>query len=146
MAADTGRIRVGRTSLGVALAAALQLPVVATHAVQFLDPDDYRAHEARVCIAEGEILANPRRPRRFTEEQYFRTQAEMQALFADMPQALDGARALGERLEFTLEDLGYQFPRYPVPAGETITAPTGGLGLVKPTPFFASRRAMAMKE
>jgi error-prone DNA polymerase len=44
----------------------------------------------------------------------------MQALFADMPQALDGARALGERLEFTLEDLGYQFPRYPVPAGETM--------------------------
>ncbi len=69
----------------VQLAARLGLPVVATHPVQFLTADDYEAHEARVCISEGEILANPRRVRRFTREQYFKSSAEMQALFADVP-------------------------------------------------------------
>ena len=53
------------------------------------DRDDFRAHEARVCIAEGYVLADPRRPRRFTPEQYFKTQAEMAATFADLPR---GAR------------------------------------------------------
>jgi len=72
----------------VQLAARLGLPVVATHPVQFLAADDYESHEARVCIAEGEILANPRRVRRFTREQYFKSAAEMQALFADVPSAI----------------------------------------------------------
>jgi DNA polymerase-3 subunit alpha len=61
------------------------LPVVATHPVQFLASDDFEAHEARVCIAEGETLANPKRVKRFTPEQHFKTQAQMQALFADVP-------------------------------------------------------------
>jgi hypothetical protein len=64
----------------VALAARLGLPVVATHPVQFLTTDDYEAHEARVCISEGEILANPRRVRRFTREQYFKSSAQMSAV------------------------------------------------------------------
>ena len=55
----------------VALAGELALPVVATHPVQFLEREDFRAHEARVCIAEGHVLADARRPRRFTAEQYF---------------------------------------------------------------------------
>jgi DNA polymerase-3 subunit alpha len=58
----------------VALAASLKLPVVATHPMQFMTPDDFTAHEARVCISEGDILANPRCSKRFTSEQYFRTQ------------------------------------------------------------------------
>ncbi len=53
----------------VPLAAALGLPVVATHPVQFLEADDFEAHEARVCVAEGETLANPRRVKRFNAEQ-----------------------------------------------------------------------------
>src|SRR3546814_13925370 len=53
------------------LAGKLGLPVVATHPVQFLQSGDFRAHEARVCIAEGEQLGNARRVRRFTQEQYF---------------------------------------------------------------------------
>src|SRR5690606_27994541 len=59
------------------LAARLDLPVVATHPIQFLKPEDFRAHEARVCIAEGEQLGNPRRPRRFTEQQYMLSSEEM---------------------------------------------------------------------
>ncbi len=68
----------------VPLAAELKLPVVATHPVQFLAPDDFEAHEARVCVAEGETLANPRRVKRFGREQYFKSQAQMEALFADI--------------------------------------------------------------
>ena len=67
------------------LASALKLPVVATHPVQFVKPDDFRAHEARVCIAEGYVLSDQRRPRKFSPEQYFKTQAEMNALFEDIP-------------------------------------------------------------
>ena len=55
----------------VSLAAELGLPVVATHPVQFLEPDDFEAHEARVCVAEGEMLANAKRIRRFSRDQYF---------------------------------------------------------------------------
>ncbi|HSW25876.1 MAG TPA: PHP domain-containing protein, partial [Burkholderiaceae bacterium] len=72
----------------VALAAELKLPVVATQPVQFATPEEFDAHEARVCVAEGETLANPRRVKRFTREQYFKTQAQMQSLFADVPAAI----------------------------------------------------------
>ena len=60
-------------------------------------PDDYEAHEARVCIAEGEMLANPRRVKRFTREQYFKTQAQMEALFADLPSALANTVEIAKR-------------------------------------------------
>jgi DNA polymerase-3 subunit alpha len=79
-----GRPTTTRLSATVRLAAELALPVVATHPVQFLRREDYRAHEARVCIAGGSVLADPRRPRTFTPEQYFKTQAEMAAAFADL--------------------------------------------------------------
>jgi DNA polymerase-3 subunit alpha len=72
----------------VQLAGRLNLPVVATHPIQFFGPNDYESHEARVCIAEGEILANPKRVRRFTRDQHFKTAAQMQALFADIPSAI----------------------------------------------------------
>ena len=83
----------------VALAAKLKLPVVATHPLQFMTPDDFTAHEARVCISEGDILANPRRQKRFTTEQYFRTQDEMCALFADIPSAAREYRRDREALQ-----------------------------------------------
>ncbi|MCK7495729.1 MAG: hypothetical protein MZW92_35710 [Comamonadaceae bacterium] len=65
---------------------------MATHPIQFLEPDDFKAHEARVCIAEGYVLADPRRPRTFTAEQYFKTPDEMAELFADLPEALANTR------------------------------------------------------
>ena len=75
----------------VDIAGRLGLPVVATHPVQFLKREDFKAHEARVCIAQGYVLADKRRPRDFTEEQYLKSQAEMCALFADLPEALENA-------------------------------------------------------
>jgi DNA polymerase-3 subunit alpha len=106
----------------VPLAAELRLPVVATHPVQFACTDDYEAHEARVCIAEGETLANPRRVKRFTREQYFKTAAQMAVLFADLPSALANTRAIAARCNLKF-DLGRaQLPDFPTPEGQPIEA------------------------
>ena len=103
----------------VELAARLQLPVVATQPIQFLRPDDFQAHEARVCIAEGEVLASRQRQRRFTSEQYFKTAAQMQALFADVPSALANTVEIARRCSVSLV-LGKNFlPDFPVPEGMT---------------------------
>ena len=99
----------------VQLAAQLQLPVVATHPVQFATEDDYDAHEARVCIAEGEILGNQRRVRRFTREQYFKSSAQMQALFADVPSALANTVQIAQRCNLTLVLGKPQLPNFPIP-------------------------------
>ncbi len=71
-----------------AIASSLSLPLVATQPIQFISPDDSRAHEARTCISEGYVLADTRRPKHFTPEQYFKTQQQLADLFADMPDAL----------------------------------------------------------
>jgi DNA polymerase-3 subunit alpha len=102
------------------LAAKLRLPVVATHPVQFLHKKEFTAHEARTCIAEGEILANTRRPKRFTPEQYFKTQAEMAELFADLPAALQNSAIIAQRCNLTLELGKAQLPDFPTPDGMSI--------------------------
>ncbi|WP_040327946.1 DNA polymerase III subunit alpha [Acidovorax delafieldii] len=99
----------------VQLAARLHLPVVATHPVQFATADDYEAHEARVCIAEGEILGNQRRVRKFTREQYFKSSAQMQALFADLPTALANSVEIARRCNITLVLGKPQLPNFPIP-------------------------------
>jgi DNA polymerase-3 subunit alpha len=101
----------------VPFAARLKLPLVATHPVQFLEPDDFEAHEARVCVAEGETLANPRRIKRFTPEQHFKTQAQMQALFADLPVALTNSVAIAQRCNLQLTLGKPQLPDFPTPGG-----------------------------
>jgi DNA polymerase III subunit alpha len=99
----------------VPLAAALGLPVVATHPVQFVAADDFEAHEARVCVAEGELLANPRRVKRFTHEQYFKTQAQMEQLFADIPSALENTLEIARRCNLKLTLGKPQLPDFPTP-------------------------------
>jgi DNA polymerase-3 subunit alpha len=102
------------------LAIELDLPLVATHPVQFLARGDFRAHEARVCIAEGYTLADPRRPRRFTEEQYFKTRAEMARLFADMPAALANTVEIARRCNLELALGKPRLPAFPTPPGVSI--------------------------
>ena len=102
------------------LAAKLSLPVVATHPVQFIKPEEFTAHEARTCISEGEILANTRRPKRFTAEQYFKTQAEMAELFSDIPAALANSVAIAQRCNLSLTLGKAQLPDFPTPNGMTI--------------------------
>jgi len=107
-------------SAAVQLAARLNLPVVATHPVQFTTEDDYEAHEARVCISEGEILANPRRTRRFTHDQWFKPQAQMEQLFADVPSAIANTVEIAKRCSLVL-DLGKaHLPEFPTPNGMPI--------------------------
>ncbi|RZJ23228.1 MAG: PHP domain-containing protein, partial [Haliea sp.] len=101
----------------VQLAASLHLPVVATHPVQFTKEDDYEAHEARVCISEGEILGNQRRVRRFTREQYFKTAAQMEQLFADVPSAIDNTLEIARRCNLVLELGKPRLPDFPTPNG-----------------------------
>ncbi|MBX6317354.1 DNA polymerase III subunit alpha [Pigmentiphaga sp.] len=102
------------------LAAECGVPVVATHPVQFLEREDFRAHEARVCIAEGEILANPRRQRLYTEEQYLLSSEEMAERFADVPSALANTVAIATRCNLTLELGKPKLPDFPTPEGVTL--------------------------
>jgi len=104
------------------LAARLDLPLVATHPVQFLDRDDYKAHEARVCIAEGYVLGDKRRPKSYSPENYFKTQAEMVELFADLPEAIENAVHIAERCNLTLELGKSRLPDFPTPNSEPLEA------------------------
>ena len=104
----------------VALASRLGLPVVATHPVQFLKKDEFIAHEARTCIAEGEMLANAKRVRRFNEEMCFKSQAEMAELFKDLPGALANSVEIAKRCNVTLTLGKPQLPDFPTPPGMTI--------------------------
>ena len=102
------------------LAAELNLPVVATHPVQFMKKGDFIAHEARVCIAEGELLGNPRRAKKFNDEQYFLTQAEMEQRFADLPAALANSIEIAKRCNLSLVLGQPRLPDFPTPPGITL--------------------------
>lgn len=102
------------------LAGETGLPLVATHPVQFMRRDDFQAHEARVCIAEGYVLGDTRRPKPYTAEQYFKSQDEMRELFADLPEAIENTLEIAKRCNIELT-LGKNFlPDFPIPAGLTI--------------------------
>ncbi len=107
-------------SMSVALGGRLGLPLVATHPVQFMQRDDFKAHEARVCIAEGYVLADKRRPKHFTEQQYFKSQAEMAELFADLPEALENSVEIARRCNLSVELGKSRLPQFPTPPGMTI--------------------------
>ncbi|WP_321527991.1 DNA polymerase III subunit alpha [Sedimenticola selenatireducens] len=102
------------------LATRLDVPVVATNDVRFLTPDDFEAHEVRVCIHEGRTLDDARRPKHYSREQYLRTPEEMVALFADIPEALENSVEIARRCNIELT-LGQNFlPDFPIPEGMTI--------------------------
>jgi DNA polymerase-3 subunit alpha len=104
----------------VALATERQCPVVATNDVRFLTPDDFEAHEVRVCIAQSYVLDDPKRPREYSSEQYLKTPEQMAELFSDIPEALQNTVEIARRCTLDLT-LGKNFlPDYPVPAGMTI--------------------------
>jgi len=101
----------------VELAAAHDVPVVATNDVHFLERDDFEAHEARVCIHDGRTLDDPRRPRRHSEQQYLRSPEEMQELFADLPEALENSVEIARRCNLELTFGKNYLPDFPVPDG-----------------------------
>ncbi|MFZ5661923.1 MAG: DNA polymerase III subunit alpha, partial [Pseudomonadota bacterium] len=96
------------------------IPVVASNDVRFLHADEFDAHEARVCIATGRVLDDPKRPREYSPEQYLKSTPEMAALFADVPDALDNALLLAKRCNVELKLGQYALPAFPVPSEHTI--------------------------
>ena len=111
-----------RNRVAVEIAGALHLPLLATNGVNYALPRERELADAftalrhrRTVAASGRLLAR-------NSERYLKSATDMQALFADLPEAIANTRELSARLEFTLNDLGYEFPRYPVPEGETMTS------------------------
>ncbi len=96
------------------------LPVVASNDVRFLDADGFEAHEARVCIASGRVLDDPRRPRDYAASQWLKPSDEMATLFADVPDAIDNAVDLARRCNFELSLGTYFLPAFPVPSDHTL--------------------------
>ncbi len=103
----------------LALVEACPAAVVATNDVRFLERDEFEAHEARVCIHEGQRLDDPARPRRYSPEQYLKSPAEMARLFADMPEALANSVEIARRCSVPLARGGIFMPAYAVPEGTT---------------------------
>ena len=102
------------------VAVALNLPVVATNDVRFIKQNEFAAHEIRVCINQGRVLDDARRPKNYTDQQYLRSAEEMAVLFADIPEALENTVEIAKRCSLTLT-LGKNYlPDFPTPEGMTI--------------------------
>jgi len=118
--------RIGRNDEDAFLAGALDLgsrlalPVVASNDVRFLERDDFEAHEARVCIHAGRVLADPKRPHDYTAEQYLKSPAEMAQAFHDLPELLDNTVELAKRCNLELQFGTYYLPAFPVPDEHTL--------------------------
>jgi DNA polymerase-3 subunit alpha len=104
----------------VDLASKFSCPVVATNDVRFINAEEFEAHEARVCIYEGRALDDPRRERRYSEQQFLRSPDEMAELFADIPEALQNSVEIAKRCNLDLRLGEYFLPDYPIPDGLTI--------------------------
>ena len=102
------------------LASVTGLPAVATHPVQFMQRDDFRAHEARVCISEGYVLSDQRRPKRHSAEQYFKTRRERAELFADVPEVLENGVEIARRCSLGLTLGKSRLPHFPTPKGVSL--------------------------
>ncbi|MFM5277667.1 DNA polymerase III subunit alpha [Aeromonas caviae] len=99
--------------MAVAIASEFELPVVATNEVVFLTADDFDAHEIRVAIHDGYTLMDKRRPRRYSPQQYLRSQEEMAELFADIPEALENTVEIAKRCNVTVRLGEYFLPNFP---------------------------------
>jgi DNA polymerase-3 subunit alpha len=106
--------------LAVELAIKFDLPVVATNDVRFIDQTDFDSHEVRVCINQGKVLDDTRRPKNYTNQQYLRSTEEMLALFSDIPEALENTVEIAKSCNVELT-LGKNYlPDFPVPEGMTL--------------------------
>ncbi|HWZ82008.1 MAG TPA: error-prone DNA polymerase [Terriglobales bacterium] len=109
-----------RNRVAVEIARTLNLPLLATNGVNYAIPRDRELADAFTALHHHRTLATAGCLLARNSERYLKSSAEMQALFADLPEAITNTRELSARLEFTLNNLGYEFPCYPVPDGETM--------------------------
>src|SRR6202158_127579 len=109
-----------RNRVAIEIAEALQLPLLATNGVNYATPREREVADAHAALQHHRTLATAGRLLARNAERYLKSPAAMRALFADFPKGIANTVELSSRLEFTLNDLGYEFPRYPVPEGETM--------------------------
>jgi len=109
-----------RNRVAIEIAEALQLPLLATNGVNYATPRERELADAFTALQHHRTLATAGRLLARNAERYLKSPAAMRALFADFPKGIANTVELSSRLEFTLNDLGYEFPRYPVPEGETM--------------------------
>ena len=109
-----------RNQAAVAIARKLRLPLLATNGVAYATAAEREILDVFTCIRHHRHLENAGRLLAINSERFLRTPAEMEQLFADLPEAIHNTVSLSQRLKFTFEDLGYEFPKYPVPPGETM--------------------------
>jgi error-prone DNA polymerase len=132
------------------LAQRMRLPVVATNGVRYARPEDKELHDVLTCIREGRNVDTAGRLLGINRERHIKNAREMSKIFADLPQALTNAWELSNTLAFDLHDLGYQFPDYPLPPGETndsfLRKMTWNAAKVRFRPLTARAQAQLEKE
>ncbi len=109
-------------SASLDIAEKYQVPVVATNDVRLLQESDFPSHEARVCINQGRVLADPRRPKIYSNQQYLRSADEMLELFSDIPEALENTVEIAKRCNLQIKLDHSVLPDFPVPEGMTEAA------------------------
>jgi error-prone DNA polymerase len=114
------RVQEARNQTAISLARELHLPLLATNGVCYATPAEREIADVFTCIRNKRRLDTAGRLLATNSQRYVRNTEEMTALFQDIPEAVANTVELSSRLEFTLEKLGYEFPRYPVPDGETM--------------------------
>jgi error-prone DNA polymerase len=106
----------------IAVARRVNLPLLATNGVGHASPAQREVSDVFTCIRNHVRLETAGRLLALNSETHLKSATSMKQLFSDLPEAIHNTVELSSRLEFTLEDLGYEFPRYPIPAGETMTS------------------------
>jgi error-prone DNA polymerase len=104
------------------LAAAFHVPLIVSNGVRFADPADRPLFDVLTCIRQKTTIELAGRKLARNAERYFKPPAALAALFADDPAALAATRSLADRVQYSMADLGYRFPEFPVPAGETASS------------------------
>jgi error-prone DNA polymerase len=99
-----------------------RLPLIATNGVSHATPESREALDVLTCVRHKTTIHEAGRLLSINSERHLKSAQAMQRLFADHPEAIANTKALSDRLQFTLADLGYQFPRYPTPPGETMNS------------------------
>src|SRR6202162_5783519 len=111
-----------RNRVAIEIAEALRLPLLATNGVNYATPRERELADAFTALQHHRTLATAGRLLARNAESHLKSPAAMRALFAEFPNAIANTVDLSSRLEFTLNDLGYEFPHYPLPGGETMLA------------------------
>jgi error-prone DNA polymerase len=111
-----------RNRAAIEIARSLRLPIIATNGVCYATARERELCDVFTALRHHRTLATAGHLLARNSERHLKSPHEMHALFADLPEAIANTVALSSRLEFTFKDLGYEFPKYPVPAGESMNS------------------------